>query len=83
MKINNQTKTDNLNYLTDPTFSKVNRLFFLSFKNEGDRILFSKCYTPTVEIKDYNGVTDGITFFDVPVKNKEEAYEKNYWNNQK
>ena len=29
----NQTKTNNLNYLIDPTFTKGNRLFVLSFEN--------------------------------------------------
>ena len=29
----NQIKTNNLNYLIDPTFNKVNRLFVLSFDN--------------------------------------------------
>ena len=29
-----RTKTNNLNYLIDPTFNKVNRLFALSFENE-------------------------------------------------
>ena len=29
----NQTKTNNLNYLIDPTFNKTNRLFVLSLKN--------------------------------------------------
>ena len=40
-QITNQTKNNNLNYLIDPTFTKVNRLFVLSFKNEGDRTSFS------------------------------------------
>ena len=39
-EMNNQTKTSNLNYLIDPTFDKVNRLFVLSFENEEDRISF-------------------------------------------
>ena len=30
----NQTKNNNLNYLIDPTFTKVNRLFVSSFKND-------------------------------------------------
>ena len=51
-----------MNYLIDPTFSKVNRLFMVSFENEDDRGSFSKYYTPTVEIKDYNAVTDGKSF---------------------
>ena len=32
-----QTKTNNLNYLIDPTFSKFNKLFVFSFENEDDR----------------------------------------------
>ena len=51
-----------------------NKLFVLSFENEDDRT--SKYYTPTVEIKDFNVVIDDKIFFDVPIKNKEEAYEK-------
>ena len=32
-----QTKTNNLNYLIDPKFSKFNKLFVFSFENEDDR----------------------------------------------
>ena len=32
-----QAKTSNLNYLIDPTFNKVNRIFVLSFENEDNR----------------------------------------------
>ena len=45
-------KNKNLNYLTDPTFTKVNRLFVLSFENENNRTSFSKYYAPNVQIKD-------------------------------
>ena len=61
--------------MVDPTFTKVNRLFVLSFKNEDDRTSFSKYYKPTVEIKDYNVVINGQIFFNVPIKSKEETYE--------
>ena len=71
-----QTKTNHLNYLTDPTFTKVSRLFVFSFEYEEDRTSFSKYYVPKVHIKDFNVLIDGEIFFDVPVKNKEEAYEK-------
>ena len=50
-EMTNQTKTNNLNYLIDPTFTKVNRLFVSSCENEEDRTSFSKCYVPIVEIK--------------------------------
>ena len=33
-EMTNQTKTNNLNYLIDPIFNKVNRFFVLSFENE-------------------------------------------------
>ena len=72
----NHTKTNNLNYLIDLIFIKVNRLFVLSFENEEDKTTFSKYYTTKVEIKDFNVLIDRKSFFDVPVKNKEEAYEK-------
>ena len=76
-EMTNQTKTNNnLNYLIDLTFSKVNRLFVLSFENEQDGTSFSKYYTPKVEIKDFNVLINGKSFFDVPVKNKEEAKGK-------
>ena len=71
----NQTKTDHLSHLIDPTFIKINILFVLSFENEEGRTSFSKYYTPKVEVKDFNVLIDGKSFFDVPVKNKK--YTKN------
>ena len=73
--MSNQTANNNLNCLIDPTFTNFNRLFMLSFANENDRISFSKYYLPKVEIKDFNVLIDGKPFFEIPVKNKEEAYE--------
>ena len=72
----NQTKTKNLNYLIDLTFIKINRLFVLSFENEKCKTSFSKYYAPNDEIKDFNVLTNRKSFFNVSVKNKEEAYEK-------
>ena len=72
------TKTKNLNYLIDPTFNKVNRLFVLSFENEEDRTFFSKYYTPKVEIKDFNLLVDAKSFFDVPVKKQRRSIRKSY-----
>ena len=72
----NQTKTNHLNHLIDPTFIKVNRKFGLFFENEEDRTYFSKYYVPKVEIKVFNVLIDGKSFFDVPVKNKAQAYGK-------
>ena len=45
--------------------------------NEGDhRDSFQNYHLPNVQIKEFNGLIDGKIFFDLPVKNEEEAYEK-------
>ena len=64
---------------TDPTLTNVNRLFVLSFarNNAGDkRVSFSHYYAPNIEIKDFNVLIDGKSFFDLPVKNENEVYKK-------
>ena len=75
-----QNNNNNLNYLIDPTFTNVNRLFVLSFERTENlknyNVSFSHYYIPKVQIKDFNVLTDGRSFFDLPVKNEEEAYEK-------
>ena len=78
-----QSNNNNLNYLIDPIFTKVNRLFVLSFERieennvkKDHRDSFSHYYVPNVEIKDFNVLIDGKSFFDLPVKNEEEAYKK-------
>ena len=75
--MSNQTRNNNLNYFIDPTFTNVNRLFVLSFENENDRTSFSKYYVPKVEVQDFIVLIDGKPFFEIPVKNKEDAYEQN------
>ena len=73
-----QPENKNLNYLIDPTFTNVNRLFGLSFPrndNTDSRYSYSNYYVPKVEINDFDILIDGKSFFDLPVKNKE-AYEK-------
>ena len=72
-EMTNQTKNNNLNYLIDPTFTKVNRLFVLSFDNENDRTSFSKYYLPNVQIKDFNVLINRKSFFDMSIKNGEET----------
>ena len=74
-----QPQNNNLNYLIDPTFTKVKRLFVQSFARnaEGDHShSFSHYYVPNAEINDLNVLIHGKSFFDLPVKNEEEAYKK-------
>ena len=74
-----QPQNNNLNYLIDPTFTNVNRLFVLPFTrtNTHDyRNVFSNYYVLDAEIKDFNVLIDRKSFFDLPVKNEEQASEK-------
>ena len=80
-----QSNNNNLNYLIDPTFTKVNRLFVLSFERieensikEDYRDSFPHYYVPNNEIKDFNVLIDGKGFLDLPVKQWRKNWRKNY-----
>ena len=78
-EITTQLKSNNLDYLIDPTCRNINRFFILSFKNGDDdpsRYSFDKYYMPLVEIKDFNALINNKRFFDQPVKNKQEPCEE-------
>ena len=67
-KVSTQRQNQYLDFLIDPSFQGVNRLFVLSFENEGDRKVHTGYYLPKVEIKDHNIMIDRQIFFDQPVK---------------
>ena len=75
-----EANNNNLNILIDPTFTNVNRLFILVYQvdsnNNDNRQSFSQFYLPRVMVKDFNVIIDKLIFFDLPIKNEEEAYEK-------
>ena len=81
-------RNNNLNYLTDPTFTNVNRLFVLSIQRiagennttKDHRDSSSNYYVPNVEIKDFNVFVDGKSF-DLPVKNEESTKNMDMSNN--
>ena len=66
-----------LNILIDPTFTNVNRLFVSAYQvdanNNDDRQSFSEFYLPRTMVKDFNVIIDKLAFFDLPIKNEEEA----------
>ena len=78
-----QSNSNNLNNLIDPTFTNVNRLFVLPFERIEEnnvkkdyRDSFLHYYVPKVQIKDFNVLINGKSFFDLPLKTEKEAYEK-------
>ena len=64
-----------LNYVINPSFQGVNRLFVSPFENENGRTPHSTYYLPKVEIKDYNVMIDGRNFFDQPINSMNKTYE--------
>ena len=64
-----------LDYLIDPSFQGINRLFVLSFENVKDRKVHTGYYVLKVEIKYYNVMIDGKHFFDQPVKSDMRTYD--------
>ena len=60
-EISSERQNQYLDFLIDPSFQGVNRLFVLLFKNEDDRQ--TGYYLPKVEIKDYKVMIDGKTFW--------------------
>ena len=79
-----QPQNNNLNYLIDSTFTNANILFVFSFQRiagennttKDYKDSFSHYYVTNIEIKDFNVLIDGKIFYDLPVKNEEEAYEE-------
>ena len=58
-----QSQINNLNFLIDPTFVNINRLFVLSFARTATGDSFSHYYVPSIEIKDFNVLIDGKGIF--------------------
>ena len=57
----------------------MEQILILSFENGNNdptRDSFDKYYMPLVEIKDFNALIDNKPFFDQPINNKQEAYQK-------
>ena len=52
-------RNPNLNYLVEPSFQGVNRLFVLAFENDTQKTSSKRYYLPNVEIKNYNVMIDG------------------------
>ena len=61
--------------MVEPRFQGVNRLFVLAFENDTQRTSAKGYYLRNVEIKNYNVIVNGETFFDQAIKNYKVTYE--------
>ena len=74
-KTTNQAQNKYLDFLIDPSFHEVNRLFVLSFKDDDGRESHKKYDLLTVKIKDFNILINGRNFFKQPLKNDFKIYD--------
>ena len=68
-------RNPHLNKLVGPSFEGVNRLFVLAFENNTRRTSAKAYYLLNIEIKDYNVLISGESFFDQLIKNNKVIYE--------
>ena len=74
-KVSVQAPNLYLDFLVDPRFQGVKKLFVLSLENKDNRTLHTKYNLPTVEIKDYKIMIDGRNFSDQPNKKNLKTYD--------
>ena len=74
-KVSSESRNQYLNFLIDPSFQGVNRLFILSFENEQDGKVYTGHCLSKVEIKNCSVMIDGKNFFEQPVKNDTRTYD--------
>ena len=79
----NQAEINNLNYLIDPTFTKINRLLVSSFENKNGKTSFLKHYVPSVQIKDFNVLKDRKKCFRHMDRKWPKNIQRNYRNGKK
>ena len=68
------TQNQNINYLVEPSFEGVIRLFVLAFEDDAKRTSNKRYFVPNVKIKEYNIMIDGKNFLDPPIKNDKITY---------
>ena len=67
-KLTKKAPNPYLDFLIDPIFQGVSRVFVFSFEDKDDRKVHTEYYLPKVEIKDCNVMIDGKILFGQPVK---------------
>ena len=66
----------NYNFLIDPSFQGVNRLFVLPFASDGNTRNGYGYYLPSKDVTNYNVWINGKAFLDQPVNNFDRTYEE-------
>ena len=75
LKVSTQIRNQHLDFLIDPSFQGVTRLFVLLFENEEDQKVYTGYYLPQVGIKEYDVTIDGKNVFGQPVISSMKTYD--------
>ena len=62
-KVSTERINQYLDFLFDPSFQGINRIFVLPFEKEEHRTIYKRYYLPTKEIENYNVTIDEQNFF--------------------
>ena len=74
-KVSTERINQYLDFLIDPRFQGVNRIFVWAFEDEAQRTCYKRYYFPTRETKIYSVMIVGQNFFDQPIKNDLITYD--------
>ena len=69
-KVTTERQNQFSDYLIDPRFQGVNKLFVLYFVNKNEKSTHTGYYLPKVDIKDYNVKIDDRNVFDQSINTK-------------
>ena len=74
-KVTTERQNQFSDYLIDPHFQGVNKLFVLYFVNKNEKSIHTGYYLPKVDIKDYNVKIDDRNVFDQSINDYTKTYE--------
>ena len=67
-KTENKVRNPYLDYLVDPSFQRINKLFALSFEDNANKSRHTGYFLAKVKLEDDKVIIDGISIFDQPIK---------------
>ena len=75
-KVSTERINQYLDFLFDPSFQGINRIFVLPLEKEEHRTIYKRYYLRTKEIENYNVTTDEQNFFSEPIRINLITFEK-------
>ena len=77
-KVLTQAQNRYLDYLTDPSFQEVNRVFVISIEYNAVRTGHTQNFRLKVEIENHNGMVDEENSYNYAIDNYDDNYNDDY-----